>query len=96
MKLEALKNAIILKPKEVDEKTYGNIIVPDVTNEKNKIGEVVSVGPGCVVAGVGFVPTELKVGAIVVLPTMGFTRFDFDSEEYWIGIENEVLANIGI
>ncbi len=37
MKLEALYNAVIVKPYEGEETTYGNIIVPDLGNEKNKL-----------------------------------------------------------
>lgn len=93
-KLEAIYNAVIVKPVELEDEVYGNIIVPDLGNEKNKTGEVVSVGDGYIVAGVGFIETKLKVGDIVVLPTMGFTKFEFQGEEHWIGPENQVLAKV--
>lgn len=92
MKLRAIYNAVILKPYEFEEEKYGNIIVPDLGNEKNKIGQVVSVGDGVTVSGVGFVPTTAKVGDIAVLPTMGFTKFEFKGDEYYIGPENQILA----
>jgi co-chaperonin GroES (HSP10) len=38
MKLKAIYNAVILKPYEFEEELHGNIIVPDLGNEKNKIG----------------------------------------------------------
>ena len=94
MKLEALFNAIIVKPAESDEKMYGNIVVPDLASEKNKLGEVVSEGPGAQVGGIGFVETTLSVGDLVVLPSLGFTRFDYEGNEYFIGKENDVLAKI--
>jgi len=94
MSLEAVYNAIIVKPVEVEETKYGNIVVPDLGNETNKTGEVVAVGPGVNYAGVGFVETQIKIGDIVVLPTMGFTKFEYEGQEYWIGKENEVLAKI--
>ncbi len=92
--IEALYNAVIVKPVEVEETMYGNIVVPDLGNETNKTGEVVAVGPGTNYAGVGFVETQIAIGSIVVLPTMGFTKFEYDGQEYWIGKENEVLALI--
>ena len=46
MKLEALYNAVVVKPVEIEETTYGSIIVPDMGNELNKTAEVVGVGPG--------------------------------------------------
>nr|ASN63645.1 co-chaperonin GroES [uncultured virus] len=94
MSLEALYNAVIVKPIELEETMYGNIVVPDVSNETNKSGEVVAVGEGQNMNGIGFVPTQCKVGDKVVLPTMGFTRFEYENQEYWIGPENQLLARI--
>ncbi len=39
-------------------------------------------------------PTTLKAGDVVVLPTMGFTKFEYKGEEFWIGRENDILAKI--
>ena len=39
-------------------------------------------------------PTQLKVGDVVVLPTMGFTKLPYNKEEYYVGPENQVLAKI--
>ena len=38
MKLEALFNAVIVKPIEFEEETYGSIVVPDIGKEKNERG----------------------------------------------------------
>jgi len=94
MKLKAVYNAVIVKPVELEDEYHGNIIVPDLGSEKNKMGEVVSVGPGHNIPGVGFVVTLFKEGDRVVLPTMGFTRFEYRGEEYFIGPENQILAQI--
>jgi len=45
-KLEALFDAIIVKPVENEETLYGNIIVPDMGKEKNEYGEVIAIGTG--------------------------------------------------
>ena len=42
MELEALFDAVIVKPIENEETTYGNIIVPDMGNDKNEMGEVIA------------------------------------------------------
>jgi len=94
MNLEALYNAVVVKPVELEETMYGNIVVPDLGDDVNKAAEVVAVGPGHVIAGGSFIATQLQVGDTVVLPTMGFTKFTYEGEEYWIGKENEVLAKI--
>jgi co-chaperonin GroES (HSP10) len=94
MKLEALYNAVIVKPLELEETTHGNIIVPDLGNEKNKLAKVVTVGPGYYSATGVFIETVLKPGDTVVLPTMGFSKLEFEGEEYWLGPENQVLSKI--
>lgn len=94
MKLEALFNAVIVKPIEAEESTYGGIIVPDMGKEKNEMGEVVAVGPGKPTITGEFIPTILKVGDVVVLPTQGFTKLPYDGDEYYVGPENQVLAKV--
>lgn len=92
--IEALYNAVVVKPVEIEETRYGNIVVPDLGNETNKTAEVIAVGPGYTSMGGDFIQTQLKQGDIVVLPTMGFTKFEYEGNEYWVGKENEVLAKI--
>ena len=46
MNLEALFNAVIVKPLEIEETKFGSIVVPDVGKDKNEHGEVIAVGPG--------------------------------------------------
>ena len=93
-KLEALFDAVIVKPLESEETQFGSIFIPDAGKDRNEQGEVVAVGPGSEYGGIGFIPTQVKVGDIVILPTMGFSRLQFDNEEYYIGNENQVLAKI--
>ena len=92
--IEALYNAVVVKPVEIEETTYGNIVIPDMGNDVNKTAEVVAVGPGYTSMSGVLIPTQLQSGDIVVLPTMGFTKFEYEGQEYWIGKENEVLAKI--
>ena len=94
MELEALFDAVIVKPFESEETTYGNIIVPDLGKEKNEFGEVVAVGPGKPTITGEFISTTVKVGDKVVLPTMGFTKLPYDGEEYYVGPENQILAKV--
>ena len=94
MKLEALFNAVIVKPLEAEETNYGSIIVPDMGNEKNQTGEIISVGPGQKTLMGEFIPTISKVGDVVVLPTQGFTKLPYEGEEYMVGPENQMLAKI--
>jgi len=94
MNLKAKFDAVIVKPLEEQETTYGSIIVPDAGKDKNFHGEVVTVGPGKHTVTGEFLKTTTKVGEIVVLPTMGFTRVEHKGDEYFIGPENMILAEV--
>ena len=94
MELEALFDAVIVKPLEEEETQYGSIVVPDLGKDRNEHGTVVAVGPGRHVAGVGYIETEIKIGDNVILPTIGFTKLEHKGEEYYIGQENQILARI--
>lgn len=93
-KLEALFDAVIVKPLEAEETQFGSIFIPDAGKDRNEQGTVIAVGPGVEVAGIGFVPTQVKIGDVVILPTMGFSRLQFNSDEYYIGNEKQILAKI--
>ena len=93
-KLESLFDAVIVKPLELEETMYGSIFVPDAGKDRNEQGVIVAVGPGRTVPGIGFIPCEVKVGDVVILPTMGFSKLQFNGDEYYIGRENEILAKV--
>jgi chaperonin GroES len=93
-KLEALFDAVIVKPLESEETQFGSIFIPDAGKDRNEQGEVVAVGPGKHTVTGTFIPCEVKIGDIVVLPTMGFTKLQFQGDEYFIGPENQILARI--
>jgi chaperonin GroES len=94
MKLEALFDAVIVKPIETEETMYGSIVVPDAGKDRNEKGTVVAVGPGKPTVTGEFIPTVIKVGEVVILPTMGFTKLEYQGDEYYIGSETQILAKI--
>ncbi len=44
--------------------------------------------------GIGIIETKVKIGEIVVLPTVGFTKLQHKGDEYYIGPENQILAKV--
>ena len=90
--MKALYNAVIIRPIEEDESTYGTIIVPDMGKEKNLKGTVVSVGPGYYSVMGHFIETVVKEGDVVILPQMGPTKMSFDGGEYYMIEEKKILA----
>jgi chaperonin GroES len=94
MNLKAKFDAVIVKPLEEQETTYGSIIVPDAGKDRNIHGEVVAVGPGKYTVTGEFLKTETEVGELVILPTMGFTKLEHQGDEYFIGPEQSLLAQV--
>ncbi len=94
MNLEALFDAVIVRPIEEEETMYGSIVVPDAGKDRNEKGEVVAVGPGKSTVTGEFISTMVQEGDVVILPTMGFTKLEHDGEEYFVGPENQILAKV--
>lgn len=92
MNLKAVFDAIIVKPLEEDETTYGSIIVPDMGKEKNITGDVISVGPGRRTITGELIKPEIKVGDRVVLPQVGITKLESEDGELIAAQESKVLA----
>ena len=88
MKLEALRDNIVLKPIKADSKTKGGIQMPDQFRERFEDGAViVSVGPD--VQG-------LALGNIVVRPDPPRYEIvdDNTGEILWISAEEDILARV--
>ena len=94
MELKATFNNIVVLPQEEEEKTFGNIIVPDLGKEVGLRGTITSVGPGGYSVTGNLIPTSLKVGQKVILPPVGPTKVEHGGKEYWICNEQQVLAII--
>jgi chaperonin GroES len=92
--LKAVFNNVIVKPQEEEEKTFGNIVVPDLGKEKGLRGTIVSVGPGTHSLTGEFIETTLKVGQKVILPPIGPVKVEEEGQEYWSIVENQVIAII--
>ena len=94
MNLKAKFDAVIVQPLEEQEETYGSIIVPDAGKDRNIHGEVIAVGPGKHTVTGEFLETSTKIGETVILPTMGFTKLQHKGDEYFIGAESQILAEV--
>jgi chaperonin GroES len=93
-RLEPQNDRVLIKPIEVGEEMYGNIIVPDMGKEKPEMGEVIAVGPGRQSEFGSFIEVQAKVGDVVLVPKIGSLRIDFEGQEYYITPDREILATI--
>ena len=93
-KLKSRMGHIVLKPLEENEMMVGNIIIPDVGNEKTLTAIIVDVSDVFNYHRGEFVPTDLKVGMKVVIPPMGVQRHKLNNEEYFITSQENILSII--
>jgi chaperonin GroES len=94
MKIKPLHNHIVIKQQDETETMYGNIVVPDLGKEKPLMGEVIAVGPGIHTVTGNFIPTEIKIGEVVVFPAFGGTKMTIDGEEFVVMKEQDLLATL--
>ena len=93
MNISPLHDKILIKPIEIEEETHGNIIVPDLGQERPTTGEVIAVGEGVSEFGT-FIPVTLTVGQKVIVPKIGTVRFSHKNEEYYLIRERDILAKL--
>ena len=93
-KLIPSNDRVIIKAIEEEEQMYGSIVVPDMGKERPEMGKVIAVGPGRQSDFGHFIRVNAKVGDIVLIPKLQSIRVDFESEEYFITRDREILAVI--
>lgn len=94
MKVRPLKDRIIVKRLEEEEKTKGGIIIPDSAKEKPIEGKVIAVGDGKINKDGKKIPLEIKKGDRVLFAKYGGTEIKMDGEEHLMMKEEDVLAII--
>jgi len=94
MNVKPLRDKVLVKALDEEEKTKGGIVLPDTAKEKPQKGKVVATGKGKVKDG-KVVPLEVKEGDIVIYEKYGPSEIKVDGEEYLIIKEEDILAIIG-
>jgi len=94
-KITPLNGYLVLKPVETSEEMVGNIILPDMGKERPETGEVIETSGTYNYNSDTTIPSNLKVGDVVLIPKMGTTKISLAGEDYFITKETEVLAILG-
>ncbi|MBI2841183.1 MAG: co-chaperone GroES [Acidobacteria bacterium] len=94
MQVRPLRDRILVKRIEEEEKKVGGIIIPDTAKEKPLQCEVIAVGTGKVADDGKVTPLEVKKGDHVLIGKYSGTEVKVDDKEYTIIREDEVLAVI--
>jgi chaperonin GroES len=94
MAVKPLRDRVLVKRLESEEKTKGGIIIPDAAKEKPLEGKVMAVGGGKLLEDGTVRPLDLKVGDKILFGKYTGTEVKVDGEEMVILREDDVLAVI--
>ena len=92
MALRPLRDKVVVKPSEEEEKTAGGILLPDTAKKKPQEGKVVAVGSGHVLDDGTVKELAVKVGDIVIYSKYGGTEVTLDGQDYVILDEDQIFA----
>jgi len=94
MKVRPLRDRVIVKRLEEEEKTKGGIIIPDTAKEKPIEGKVIAVGDGKIKEDGTKIPMEVKKGNRVLFAKYAGTEIKIDGEEHLMMKEDDILGII--
>jgi len=92
MKFRPLRDRILARRLDEEEKTKGGIIIPDTAKEKPQEALVVAVGSGKLTEEGKVQPLDVKKGDRVLLGKYSGTEVTLDGEEHLIIREDDVLG----
>ena len=92
--IRPLRDRLLVRRIDEEEKTKGGIIIPDSAKEKPQEGEVVAVGSGRVNEDGKSTPLDLKVGDRILFSKYSGTEVKLEGEEYLILREDDVQGVI--
>ncbi|HAR22080.1 MAG: co-chaperone GroES [Cryomorphaceae bacterium] len=87
LNIRPLADRVIIEPAAAETKTASGIIIPDTAQEKPQKGIVVAVGPGKKDE-----PMSVSVGDVVLYGKYSGTEFKYESGDYLIMREADIMA----
>ena len=94
MKFRPLHDRVLVQRLESEEKTAGDIIIPDTAKEKPMEGKVVAVGAGARDEQGKVQPLDVKAGDSILFGKWSGTEVKIDSHDYLIMKESDIMGII--
>ena len=91
-KLIPVHGNVVLRPIEEEEQMAGNIVIPDMGQERPDMGEVIEISQIYNFHSDKHVPNEIKKGMKVLIPKMGAQNITIDGEDYWVTGIHSIIA----
>lgn len=94
MKIRPLRDKILVKRLEGEEKSKGGIIIPDSAKEKPMEGLVVAIGTGKLNDEGKVIPLVVKVGDKILFAKYSGTEIKIEGDDHLVITEEEILGII--
>jgi chaperonin GroES len=94
MNLRPLRDKVVVKPSDEEEKSSGGIFLPDSAKKKPQEGRVVAVGSGRILENGEIKPLTVKVDDVVVYSKYGGTEVKLEGTDYVLLDEDQIFAII--
>jgi chaperonin GroES len=94
MKFRPLKDRVLVRYSDEQQKSAGGIFIPDTAKEKPQKGEVVAAGPGRISDDGKVQKMNVKEGDIVLFDKYSGSKIRIDDEEHLIIREEDILGII--
>lgn len=92
MSVRPLRDRVLVKPSEAEEKTAGGLFVPSSAKEKPQRGEVIAVGRGKINKDGDIIPMQLAVGDQVLYSKYSGSEVKLEGETHLILREDDILG----
>lgn len=87
-----LKDRVLIKRRDQEDRSPGGIIIPDTAKEKPIEGEVLAVGPGIRDDNGTIHSLDVKVGDRVLFGKWGGTEIKLEGQEYIVLKEQDIMG----
>jgi len=92
MKFRPLRDRVVVRRLEGEEKTKGGIIIPDTAKEKPQEGEIIAVGSGARDESGKLIPLDVKAGDRILFGKWSGTEVKIDGEDLLIMKESDIMG----
>lgn len=94
MRIVPLRDKVVVRRIEAEEKTAGGIVLPDTAKERPHQGKVLSVGDGRLLESGARGRMQVREGDRIIFSTYSGNEVNVDGEPLLVLSEDEILAVI--
>ena len=92
MKLNPLRDRVVIRPLDQETRSPSGIVIPDNAKEKPTTGEVLAAGEGRITEAGQIIPMTVQVGNRVLFAQFAGQKVKVNGEEVTILKEDDILA----